>query len=92
MVAIARICFEAKNWKALNENIVLLTKRRSQIKQAVTKMVQECCTYVDQMPDKETLLAYIDTLRTVTAGKVRNSLLLDAGHFPIKTLNEGLSN
>lgn len=69
-MAIARLCFEAKNWNALNENIIILTKRRSQIKQSITKMIQECCNYVDQMPDKETRLAYIDTLRTVTAGKI----------------------
>ncbi|XP_013794240.1 26S proteasome non-ATPase regulatory subunit 12-like [Limulus polyphemus] len=70
LVAIVRLCFEAKDYKALNENIVLLTKRRSQIKQSVTKMIQECCSYVDQMPDKETQLLLIDTLRTVTAGKI----------------------
>jgi len=41
----------------------MLTKRRSQLKQAVTKMVQECCTYVDQTPDKDTMVKLIDTLR-----------------------------
>ena len=30
-----RLCFEAKNWDALNENIVLLTKKRGQIKQVL---------------------------------------------------------
>ena len=33
LVAIVKMCFEAKNWDALNENIVLLTKKRGQIKQ-----------------------------------------------------------
>lgn len=70
LVAIVQICFEAKNWTALNDNIILLTKRRSQLKQAVAKMVQECCTYVDNMPSKETQLKLIDTLRSVTEGKV----------------------
>lgn len=70
LVAIVQICFEAKNWAALNEHIVLLTKRRSQLKQAVAKMVQECCSYVDQMPTKELKLKLIDTLRTVTEGKI----------------------
>lgn len=70
LIAIVKICFEAKNWTALNEHIVTLTKRRSQIKSAVTKMIQECCTYVDKMPDKETMLKFIDTLRNVTAGKI----------------------
>ena len=70
LVAIVQICFEAKNWVALNEHVVLLSKRRSQLKQAVVKMVQECCTYVDQTPDKETKIQLIDTLRQVTEGKI----------------------
>lgn len=70
LVAIVKLCFEAKNYTALIEHVVLLSKRRSQIKQAVTKMIQECCNFVDSMPDKETKLKYIDTLRSVTAGKI----------------------
>lgn len=70
LIAIVQICFEARNWNALNEYIALLVKRRSQLKQAVVKMVQECVTYVDQTPDKETKLKLIDTLRTVTEGKI----------------------
>jgi len=31
--AVVRLCFETKNWDALNENILLLTKKRGQIKQ-----------------------------------------------------------
>ena len=38
--------------------------------QAVTKMVQEVFTYVDKIDHRETKLTLIDTLRTVTAGKV----------------------
>nr|AEE61400.1 unknown [Dendroctonus ponderosae] len=48
----------------------MLTKRRSQLKQAVTKMVQECCTYVDETPDQEAMVKLIDTLRQVTEGKI----------------------
>ena len=32
--------FQAKNWDQLNENIIQLTKKRGQLKAAVTKMVQ----------------------------------------------------
>ena len=32
-VALLEVLFEAKDWKALNEHIVLLAKRRSQLKQ-----------------------------------------------------------
>ena len=38
--------------------------------QSVTKMIQEACTYVEKTPNLETKLKLIDTLRTVTAGKV----------------------
>lgn len=38
--------------------------------QAVTKMVQEACTYVDQIDNMEEKLRLIDTLRTVTTGKI----------------------
>jgi 26S proteasome regulatory subunit N5 len=69
-----QICYEAKNWNALNEHIALLAKRRSQLKQAVSKMVQECCTYVDQAPDKEMKVKLIDTLRNVTEGKVKTAV------------------
>lgn len=38
--------------------------------QAVAKMVQECYKYVDAVSDLTVKLRLIDTLRTVTAGKV----------------------
>jgi hypothetical protein len=33
VVAIVRACFQAKAWAALNENVLLVSKRRSQLKQ-----------------------------------------------------------
>lgn len=70
LIAIVQICFENNNWNALNEYITTLVKRRSQLKQAIAKMIQECVTYVEKTPDKETKLKLIDTLRTVTEGKI----------------------
>uniref|UniRef100_A0AAZ3R4I1 26S proteasome non-ATPase regulatory subunit 12 n=1 Tax=Oncorhynchus tshawytscha TaxID=74940 RepID=A0AAZ3R4I1_ONCTS len=71
LVAVVQMCYEAKDMDALNENIMLLSKRRSQLKGAVAKMVQECYKYVDTVTDLTVKLRLIDTLRTVTAGKVR---------------------
>lgn len=70
LVAIVEICYDAGDWTLMNESIVTLTKKRSQIKMGVTKMVQKTCEYVDKTPDKETKLKLMDTLRTVTAGKI----------------------
>ena len=37
----------------------------------MTKMVQRAIELVDQTPNKETTLKLIDTIRTITAGKVQ---------------------
>ncbi|KAJ8728093.1 hypothetical protein PYW08_016478 [Mythimna loreyi] len=69
VVAIVQIYFEAKNWQALNEQILRLAKKRSQPKQAIVKMVQECITFIDKIPDKEKQIKLIETLSFVTEGK-----------------------
>eukprot|EP00123_Amoebidium_parasiticum_P015310 comp22891_c0_seq1/m.36181 comp22891_c0_seq1/g.36181 ORF comp22891_c0_seq1/g.36181 comp22891_c0_seq1/m.36181 type:complete len:450 (-) comp22891_c0_seq1:59-1408(-) len=70
LVCIMELCFAAKDWKLLQEQIVMLSKRRGQLKLAVTKMVQKACEFVDKMPTLELKLELIDTLRDVTAGKI----------------------
>merc|ERR1719318_1793595 len=67
---VVRLSKEAQDWSGLNERVIDLVKKRSQLKQAVAKMVATCYTYLDETPDKETLMKLIDTLRTVTAGKI----------------------
>ena len=39
-------------------------------------MVEECCKYVNQTPDLDTKLKLIDTLITVSKGKVQSGLYL----------------
>lgn len=73
LVSIVKLCFQAEEWALLNEHIFMLTKRRSQLKLAVASMVEERCTFIDQMPDKETILKFIESLRNITVGKVNNS-------------------
>lgn len=72
LVAIVNILFEAGDMELLNEYVIMLTKKRSQLKAAVTKMVQECYGYVkdSKIPDRGTELKFIGTLRTVTEGKI----------------------
>lgn len=38
VVGILETCFEAGDWKALNEQIVLLSKRRAQLKQVQSRL------------------------------------------------------
>ncbi|KHN09567.1 26S proteasome non-ATPase regulatory subunit 12, partial [Glycine soja] len=67
---ILRLCFEARAWKTLNDQIALLSKRRGQLKQAVTAMVQQAMQYTDETPDLETRIELIKTLNSVSAGKI----------------------
>ncbi|KAK4774015.1 hypothetical protein SAY87_029034 [Trapa incisa] len=67
---ILQLCFEAKAWKTLNDQIVLLSKRRGQLKQAVTAMVQQAMQFIDQTPDLDTQIELIKTLNSVSAGKI----------------------
>ncbi|CAG8676603.1 21977_t:CDS:10 [Dentiscutata erythropus] len=70
LIHIVKLCHQSGNWKLLNEYITLLSKKHGQLKQAITKMVQETMGYLDSTPDQETKLELIDTLRTVTEGKI----------------------
>jgi hypothetical protein len=39
-VEIVKICYETGDWEGLNANIVLLSKRRQQLKQVLVDIVQ----------------------------------------------------
>ncbi|XP_059642895.1 26S proteasome non-ATPase regulatory subunit 12 homolog A-like [Cornus florida] len=67
---ILQLCFEARAWKTLNDQIVLLSKRRGQLKQAVTAIVQQAMQYIDETPDIETKIEMIQTLNSVSVGKI----------------------
>jgi 26S proteasome regulatory subunit N5 len=74
LTTITQACFEAKNYILLNENINTLAKRRGQLKGAVVKMVQAAQLYIDQLETEELKYELIDTLRSVTEGKVINHI------------------
>nr|VZI37498.1 unnamed protein product [Spirometra erinaceieuropaei] len=70
LTCIVEILAEANQWDKLNEYLVLMSKKRNQLKQAVTKMVQAAMNYLDKTPNEPVKLGLIGTLRTVTEGKI----------------------
>lgn len=54
----------------MNDQTLLLSKKHSQLKQAITKMVQTVVGFLGETPDLKTKLSVIETLRTVTEGKI----------------------
>ncbi|KAM3483827.1 hypothetical protein MY8738_002724 [Beauveria namnaoensis] len=70
LIAIVTLCKNAGDWSLLNEQTLVLSKKHSQLKQAITKMVQTVVGFLDDTPDLTTKLSVIETLRTVTEGKI----------------------
>ncbi|PNS19616.1 26S proteasome regulatory subunit rpn5 [Sphaceloma murrayae] len=70
LTAIVTICKDAGDWALLNEQTQLLSKKHGQLKQAITKMVQVVMSFLDATPNEDTKLSTIETLRTVTEGKI----------------------
>jgi 26S proteasome regulatory subunit N5 len=73
LVAIITISKESGDWGLLSEQILLLSKKHGQLKQATTKMVQVAMSFINEAPNSEKKLSLIETLRTVTEGKVGHS-------------------
>lgn len=70
LTAIVTICKNAGDWSYMNEQVLLLSKKHGQLKQAITKMVQVVFSFLDETPSVDTKLSVIETLRTVTEGKI----------------------
>ncbi|OCT51650.1 26S proteasome non-ATPase regulatory subunit 12 [Cladophialophora carrionii] len=70
LITIVTLCKEAGDWSLLNEQVLLLSKKHGQLKQAITNMVQVVIGFLDDTPNLETKLSVIEALRTVTEGKI----------------------
>lgn len=57
------------NWAKINEYTVLLTKKRGQLKVAITDLVHLCASWIEGL-EKDIKLELIKTLMTVTEGKI----------------------
>lgn len=67
---VVRLCGEQQAWSTMNEYIQTISKKRSQNKTAITKLVQEAMTFIDKTPNKEVKVELINTLRQVSEGKI----------------------
>jgi 26S proteasome regulatory subunit N5 len=65
-----KLAFDASQWDLLNETVKALSKKRALIKINMTHMIRDCCEMIDKLPNETTKDNFIETLRTVTAGKI----------------------
>jgi 26S proteasome regulatory subunit N5 len=70
LVTTVTISKDSGDWGLLNDQVLLLSKKHAQLKQATTKMVQVVMGFLDETPNLDVKLSVIETLRTVTEGKV----------------------
>lgn len=68
--AILQLLRDNNKWKLLNFHISMLCKRRAQMKKVMQQIIQDGVSFVEDTPDKETKIELIETLRTVSAGKL----------------------
>lgn len=66
---VVELCHELKDFKALKENIVLLSKRRGQLKAAIKRMVKRSMSFLPSLPH-DIKMDLLDTLLKVTEGKI----------------------
>ncbi|KAJ1943140.1 proteasome regulatory particle subunit, partial [Linderina pennispora] len=70
LTTIASVCGSAGEWRLLEDEVAAMAKKHGQLKQAITQMVQKAMEYVAQTPDEDTKVELIESLRTVTEGKI----------------------
>ncbi|RAQ52021.1 proteasome regulatory particle subunit (RpnE) [Aspergillus flavus] len=70
LVTIVTLSKNSRDWNLLNDQVLLLSKKHGQLKQAITKMVQVVMGFLDETPNLDVKLSVIQTLRTVTEGKI----------------------
>lgn len=54
----------------MSDQVLVLSKKHGQLKQAITKMAQTVMGFLDETPNMETKLSVIEALRTITEGKI----------------------
>lgn len=64
-----KLYYEGKEWGKLREHIVLFSKKRGQLKRAITDMVHLAMSWLDA-ETKERQIELMDTLKEVTDGKI----------------------
>ena len=69
-VAILAVLRQANDWQGICEHVILLSKRRAQLKQAIGAVVREAMSYIDETPDVKTKTQLIETLNEVASGKI----------------------
>lgn len=73
MKEICQLSYDARDYEKLNANIQLLSKKHGQLKAAIQAFVEQAMGWLEEIRQRdgtEKWLELIETLRSVTEGKV----------------------
>ena len=70
VVCIVRLCWEARDLAQLNAQVLALSKKRGQLKQAITELVQLAITFIPQLAAKADKEELVLSLKAVVDGKI----------------------
>ncbi|TFK56583.1 hypothetical protein OE88DRAFT_36148 [Heliocybe sulcata] len=73
VTAAVELCYEARDYAALNSNINVLSKKHGQFKATVQAMVEKAIGWLEEIRQREGTekwLELVETLRSVTEGKI----------------------
>jgi len=80
LTTLARICYQQNDLDLLNAQLVIMSKKHGQLKEAVVRMVDEAMTWLPELKTakdegkykdgKDRWLELLTTLRDITEGKV----------------------
>jgi 26S proteasome regulatory subunit N5 len=69
-IRVVTLTRESNDWETLAQVVSLIAKRRQQKGTVLTAVVQQAMKYLDESPNEEIKLKLIETLRTVSEGKI----------------------
>lgn len=86
--AIVELEYNARDYSQLNSSINILSKKHGQLKGAIQAIVELAMSWLDEVKQRdgvEKWLELVETLRTVTEGKVRRACLSPHAAAPSHT-------
>jgi 26S proteasome regulatory subunit N5 len=70
LTTIVDLCAKTEHWEILNQTILLLSKKKSQSKISISKMLQRAMQFTQNIQLTKIKISLIETLRKVSEGKV----------------------
>lgn len=70
VTAMTLLCRKTGDWDKLNATLLVISKRHQQSKHAISAVVAQGSSWLDETPDKETKVKLLKTLLEVTVGKI----------------------